>query len=49
MVGVGSFNLDGHSANGNRETELFCMDDSLIAQTETMLAIDLANSTPIRK
>lgn len=49
MVGVGSFNLDGHSANGNRETELFCMDDSLIGQAETMLTIDLANSTPIRK
>jgi phosphatidylserine/phosphatidylglycerophosphate/cardiolipin synthase-like enzyme len=49
MIGIGSFNLDGHSAHGNRETEMFCMDDKLIRQAEQMLTRDLANSTPIRK
>ncbi len=49
MIGIGSFNLDGFSARGNRETELFCMDDSLVQQAERMLARDLANSTPLRK
>ncbi len=49
LVGIGSFNLDRHSSRGNRETELFCFDDSLALQVEKMLTRDLVNSIPLRK
>jgi len=47
LVSIGSFNLDKHSARGNRETQLFCFDESLTKEIDQMLVLDLANSVPL--
>jgi phosphatidylserine/phosphatidylglycerophosphate/cardiolipin synthase-like enzyme len=49
VIGIGSFNLDAHSTEGNRETEIFCMDEHLLQQSEVMAVQDLVNSVPVRR
>lgn len=46
VVGIGSFNLDGNSGAANHEAQMFCMDKSLVTQTEAMFARDVTNSVP---
>jgi putative cardiolipin synthase len=46
-VAVGSFNVDGHSADLNHETSIVCMDDALEQEMERRFALDLVNSVPV--
>ncbi|MBL7716127.1 MAG: hypothetical protein JNL01_11740 [Bdellovibrionales bacterium] len=49
LTSLGSFNLDGQSAFGNQEAQMFCLDSQLTAQTEAALTRDFTNGTPIHK
>lgn len=49
VTSIGSFNLDGHSAWGNQEGQMFCMDTKLADQTERAMTVDFINATPVYK
>jgi phosphatidylserine/phosphatidylglycerophosphate/cardiolipin synthase-like enzyme len=47
LVGIGSWNFDGFSANNNHECAIFCLDENLRQQIEERLVLDMVNSVPI--
>jgi phosphatidylserine/phosphatidylglycerophosphate/cardiolipin synthase-like enzyme len=47
LVGIGSWNFDPYSADNNHECAIFCLDDSLRAQMERQIVLDLVNSVPL--
>jgi phosphatidylserine/phosphatidylglycerophosphate/cardiolipin synthase-like enzyme len=47
LVGIGSWNFDGFSANNNHECAIFCMDEKLRIQIEKQMVLDMINSVPI--
>ncbi len=47
LVGIGSWNFDGYSANNNHECAIFCLDEKLRLQMENQLVLDMINSVPI--
>lgn len=47
LVGIGSWNFDGYSADRNHESMVFCLDSSLCAQVEQHLVLDMVNSVPV--
>ena len=47
LVGIGSWNFDGYSANNNHESAIFCLDHKLRLQMEHQMALDMVNSVPI--
>ena len=47
LVGIGSWNFDGFSANNNHECAIFCMDEKLRLQIENQMVLDMINSIPI--
>ncbi len=47
LVGIGSWNFDGYSADRNHESMVFCLDSSLSAQVEQHLVLDMVNSVPV--
>jgi phosphatidylserine/phosphatidylglycerophosphate/cardiolipin synthase-like enzyme len=47
LVGVGSWNFDGFSANNNHECAIFCLDGKLLSQIEYQMVLDMVNSVPI--
>lgn len=47
LVGIGSWNFDGFSANNNHECAIFCLDEKLRLQMEEHLVLDMINSVPI--
>ncbi len=47
LVGIGSWNFDGFSANNNHECAIFCLDENLRRQIEQQLVLDMVNSVPI--
>jgi phosphatidylserine/phosphatidylglycerophosphate/cardiolipin synthase-like enzyme len=47
LVGVGSWNFDGFSANNNHECAIFCLDKDLRQQIEIQMVLDMINSVPI--
>jgi len=47
LVGIGSWNFDGYSANNNHECAIFCLDEDLRQQIEEQMVLDMINSVPI--
>jgi phosphatidylserine/phosphatidylglycerophosphate/cardiolipin synthase-like enzyme len=47
LVGVGSWNFDGFSANNNHECAIFCLDEQLRLQIEQQMVLDMINAVPI--
>lgn len=47
LVGIGSWNFDGFSANNNHECAIFCLDENLRLQIEHRMVLDMINSVPI--
>jgi len=47
LVGIGSWNFDGYSANNNHESAIFCLDEQLRLQMERQMVLDMINSVPI--
>ncbi|MEE9448663.1 MAG: phosphatidylserine/phosphatidylglycerophosphate/cardiolipin synthase family protein [Ignavibacteriaceae bacterium] len=47
LVGIGSWNFDGFSANNNHECIIFCLDENLRLQIEHQMVLDMVNSVPI--
>jgi phosphatidylserine/phosphatidylglycerophosphate/cardiolipin synthase-like enzyme len=47
LVGIGSWNFDGFSANNNHECAIFCLDEKLRLQIERQMVLDMINSVPI--
>jgi phosphatidylserine/phosphatidylglycerophosphate/cardiolipin synthase-like enzyme len=47
LVGIGSWNFDTYSAENNHESAIFCLDDSLRAQIEKQMVLDMINSVPV--
>lgn len=47
LVGIGSWNFDGFSANNNHECAIFCLDENVRLQIEQQLVLDMINSVPI--
>ncbi len=47
LVGIGSWNFDGYSANNNHECMIFCLDEQLRLQMENQIVLDMINSVPI--
>ncbi len=47
LVGIGSWNFDGFSAERNHECAVFCLDKGLRLQLERQLVLDMINSVPI--
>ena len=47
LVGIGSWNFDGYSANNNHECAVFCLDENLRQQIEKQFVLDIINSVPI--
>jgi phosphatidylserine/phosphatidylglycerophosphate/cardiolipin synthase-like enzyme len=47
LVGIGSWNFDGYSANNNHECMIFCLDEQLRLQIENQIVMDMINSVPI--
>ena len=47
LVGIGSWNFDGYSADNNHESAIFCLDEKLRLQMEHQMVLDMINSVPI--
>lgn len=47
LVGIGSWNFDGYSADNNHESAIFCLDEKLRLQIEKQMVLDMINSVPI--
>jgi phosphatidylserine/phosphatidylglycerophosphate/cardiolipin synthase-like enzyme len=47
LVGIGSWNFDEFSSERNHESMIFALDDSLRAQEERHLVLDMVNSVPV--
>jgi phosphatidylserine/phosphatidylglycerophosphate/cardiolipin synthase-like enzyme len=47
LVGIGSWNFDGYSADRNHESMVFCLDNALREQEERHLVLDMINSVPV--
>lgn len=47
LVGIGSWNFDGFSADNNHECAIFCLDEKLRLQIEQRMVLDMINSVPI--
>ena len=47
LVGIGSWNFDGYSADKNHESMIFCLDSNLRLEMERQMVLDMINSVPI--